>query len=144
MTEEIVFADAAGVNDALHDGKHSDNDAYKVVTAKIDVTKFSCVVSDPINGTTNPHRIPGAVVRYAIDVNNTGSAAATNASLSDTLSGNLTYSGNALIATETCNCATPGASNGDTVSESGGVVTANYGTVASGTHECAYFEVTIN
>jgi len=156
MTEEIVFADAAGANGSTDggakNGKHSDNDAYKVVTAKIDVTKTSCVIWDPVNTSTNPHRIPGAVVRYAIDVNNTGSADATSASLSDTLSGNLTYGVPASsgltavsrIATETCNCTSPGASNGDTVSEAGGVVTANYGTVTAGTHECAYFDVTVN
>ena len=157
MNEENVFADGAAAGtgssaDILHDGKHSDNDAYKVVTAKIDVTKTSCVIWDPVNTTTNPHRIPGAVVRYAIDVNNTGSAAATSASLSDTLSGDVTFGATTAgapaavsrIATETCNCTAPGASNGDTVSEAGGVVTANYGTVAAGTHECAYFDVTIN
>ena len=156
MTEEIVFADAAGANGSTDggakNGKHSDNDAYKVVTAKIDVTKTSCVIWDPVNTTTNPHRIPGAVVRYAIDVNNTGSADATNAILSDILDGNVTYGATTAgapaavsqISTETCNCTSPGTSNGDTISESGGTVTADYGTVAAATHECAYFDVTIN
>ncbi len=36
------------------------------------VTKTSAVVSDPLNGTTNPKLIPGAVVRYTISVTNTG------------------------------------------------------------------------
>lgn len=38
----------------------------------LNVTKISDVLSDPQNGTTNPKRIPGAVVRYAITVSNGG------------------------------------------------------------------------
>lgn len=36
------------------------------------VQKLSEVLSDPLNGSTNPKRIPGAVVRYAITVRNSG------------------------------------------------------------------------
>ena len=36
------------------------------------LVKTSVVVSDPINGTTNPKMIPGAVVRYSITVTNAG------------------------------------------------------------------------
>ena len=36
------------------------------------VQKVSEVVSDPLNGSINPKRIPGAVVRYAITVRNSG------------------------------------------------------------------------
>lgn len=38
----------------------------------LNVTKISDVLSDPQNGATNPKRIPGAVVRYAITVSNAG------------------------------------------------------------------------
>jgi uncharacterized repeat protein (TIGR01451 family) len=34
--------------------------------------KTSTVISDPVNGTTNPKLIPGAIVEYAITVRNTG------------------------------------------------------------------------
>jgi uncharacterized repeat protein (TIGR01451 family) len=47
----------------------------KPATATLTVTKTSTIVSDPINGTTNPKAIPGAVIRYAITVTNTGTAA---------------------------------------------------------------------
>jgi uncharacterized repeat protein (TIGR01451 family) len=39
------------------------------------VQKISEVVSDPVNGTTNPRRIPGAIVRYSVTVTNTGPGA---------------------------------------------------------------------
>ncbi|MGD9596908.1 MAG: DUF3344 domain-containing protein [Steroidobacteraceae bacterium] len=36
------------------------------------VSKLSQVIADPVNGATNPKRIPGAEVRYTIGVTNTG------------------------------------------------------------------------
>lgn len=46
--------------------------------ATLTIAKSSTVVSDPSNGTTNPKAIPGAVVRYAIQVSNTGNTTVTN------------------------------------------------------------------
>ena len=43
--------------------------ATKVI---LGVTKVSTVISDPVNGTTNPKLIPGAVVQYVITVTNSG------------------------------------------------------------------------
>lgn len=40
--------------------------------ATLTITKIATVVSDPINGTTNPKFIPGAIVDYAITVTNAG------------------------------------------------------------------------
>ena len=40
--------------------------------ANLTITKVWTVVSDPVNGTTNPKLIPGAVVRYSITVTNAG------------------------------------------------------------------------
>ena len=37
------------------------------------VTKVSSVISDPVNGTSNPKAIPGALIEYLITVSNTGS-----------------------------------------------------------------------
>lgn len=39
---------------------------------QLSVTKLSSVFSDPVNGTTNPKAIPGALVEYAIGVSNPG------------------------------------------------------------------------
>lgn len=41
-------------------------------TATLQIQKTSTVVSDPVNGTTNPKAIPGAVVQYTITVTNIG------------------------------------------------------------------------
>lgn len=40
--------------------------------ALLEITKTSSVISDPVNGTTNPKLIPGAVVEYVITVSNVG------------------------------------------------------------------------
>ena len=45
--------------------------------ANLTITKTSAVVSDPVNGTTNPKAIPGAIVRYTFTVTNTGPTAVT-------------------------------------------------------------------
>ncbi|GAA0471854.1 hypothetical protein GCM10009096_11120 [Parasphingorhabdus litoris] len=42
--------------------------------AVLEISKQSTVVSDPVNGTTNPKAIPGAVIRYTIEVTNRGDA----------------------------------------------------------------------
>jgi uncharacterized repeat protein (TIGR01451 family) len=88
-TVEIVFGDAAGddAGDGAYDGMHSDTDAFLVRTATLEITKTSSVVSDPINGTTNPKAIPGATVEYIITVSNTaGTGTATSVVVSDDLS----------------------------------------------------------
>jgi uncharacterized repeat protein (TIGR01451 family) len=88
-----VFNDAAGTatGDGVRDGKHSDSGDYIIETAVVAVTKSSVVISDPVNGTSNPKRIPGAVVEYTITITNTGSADATGLNVSDSLDGNTTY-----------------------------------------------------
>ena len=40
--------------------------------ANLTITKSSTLISDPVNGTTNPKMIPGAIVEYAITVTNAG------------------------------------------------------------------------
>lgn len=49
--------------------------------ATLDTVKSLTVISDPANGTINPKLIPGAVVRYAIQVSNTGNQAVTSNSI---------------------------------------------------------------
>lgn len=43
--------------------------------ARLTIAKDAAPVSDPVNGTTNPKLIPGAVVRYTFAVTNTGPSA---------------------------------------------------------------------
>ncbi|MEP2101834.1 MAG: CshA/CshB family fibrillar adhesin-related protein [Parasphingorhabdus sp.] len=42
--------------------------------AVLEISKQSMVLSDPVNGTSNPKAIPGAVIRYTIEVTNRGDA----------------------------------------------------------------------
>lgn len=55
--------------------------------ALLTIVKDAVVLSDPVNGAVNPKYIPGAIVRYAFTVSNSGPAAADNNSvwLIDTL-----------------------------------------------------------
>jgi len=142
-----VFADGAGDSDANRDAKHSSTGTYQVVASgTVNVSKSSCVVNDPVNGTSNPKRIPGATIRYAIEVSNTAASDATGVTVTDNLTTNLSYSGNAKIVSGACSCASAAgtAISGDTVSPSGQDVSMNFNTVTTASQECAYFEVTIN
>ncbi|KUR70556.1 hypothetical protein AQZ52_17310 [Novosphingobium fuchskuhlense] len=49
--------------------------------ATLTLVKTSSVLSDPVNGTTNPKMIPGAIVQYSILVSNTGPTAVDNNSV---------------------------------------------------------------
>lgn len=91
---DIVFADAAGTDDAARDAKASARDAFKVVTATLTVTKSVAPVCDPFNGSTNPKNIPGSFVRYTITIANTGAASATLSSVGDTLTSLVTFDPN--------------------------------------------------
>lgn len=91
---DIVFADTVAgpaAGDSALNGANSALDAYLVQTAVVSVAKTSAPVCDPANGNVNPKNIPGAAVRYAITIANTGSAAATLTSLTDTLVAQLTF-----------------------------------------------------
>lgn len=45
------------------------------VSAVLVIEKTSAVISDPVNGTSNPKLIPGAVVEYTVNVRNVGTGA---------------------------------------------------------------------
>ena len=94
-TIQVVFADidsdAGGTNDALRDGMFAASGTFTVAAASLTVTKTSTVVSDPLNNTTNPKRIPGARVRYTITASNSGSAAAQNVVMTDPIPANTAY-----------------------------------------------------
>ncbi len=89
---DTVFADGAGAADSQYDGKYSARDDYTVLAAALSVAKSSRIVSDPVNGTTNPKFIPGAVVEYCIAVTNaSGSATANDVGVNDPLPAQITY-----------------------------------------------------
>lgn len=79
-----VFGDPAGRvgADNTRDARHSARNAYKIISATVSVKKEEAVVCDPYNQSTNPRRIPGAIVRYTVTVKNDATAGA-NAKLSN-------------------------------------------------------------
>jgi hypothetical protein len=90
LTVQNVLADAdadAGTVDGNRDGRHAASGDYIVVSASLTVTKTHTVVSDPINGTTNPKAIPGAIIEYTVNITNAaGGAIAQSVTISDDLS----------------------------------------------------------
>jgi uncharacterized repeat protein (TIGR01451 family) len=143
---DTVLGDGAGTDDTAGDGRHSTRDDYTVAAPTLTVTKLSRVISDPINGTTNPKMIPGAVVEYCISVANTGSLAS-NVIITDPIpsqtsrtAANTTFGiwEGGTIAAGVCS----GGTNTGTFASP--TVTGNLGTVANGATETVYFQVTIN
>ena len=144
---DTVFADSgtSGGNVA-YDGIHFDEDDYTILAASLVATKSSRVISDPVNNTTNPKMIPGAVVEYCIAVANAaGSATASNINVSDTLPVETTYQSafgiklNGTVTGSTCNA--DGVSGGSYAS---GVVSGTLADVAAGVTRTLVFRVTVN
>jgi uncharacterized repeat protein (TIGR01451 family) len=54
---------------------------FEVVLPALAVQKISTVLTDPMNGATNPKRIPGSVLRYTITVTNAGAGSIDASSL---------------------------------------------------------------
>ena len=68
-------ADPDGQAIALHDI------TFCTPYADLSVTKVSAVVSDPVNGSSNPKAIPGALVEYVIAISNSGISATDSGSV---------------------------------------------------------------
>jgi len=153
---DTVLADGTSglTGDAANDGSFSASATYTVAGAQVTVLKSSLVVSDPVNGTTDPKAIPGAVIRYCIAVSNaSGGADATDIGISDTLPGDVVFNAGtirrntdvSISGTDaTCDVAT-GAAPANTTegSESGGTVSGTLDTVTAGDSLGFAFEVTI-
>jgi len=121
---------------------------------KMSIAKSSIAIDDPVNGTTNPKRIPGATVRYCFTVKNSGNADAGDVAISDTLDGNnrdkLIYvkSGKGDIINNTDNCTpsdckaiTDTSGNYDSDTKKVDINLAN--PFSSNSHQCAYIETTV-
>ncbi len=107
----------------------------------LSVSKTSSVISDPINGTSNPKAIPGAVVEYCILISNTGTGAANTVVATDPLPANVVFLANSMTSGTSCTNANTaeddnnsGADESDPVgaSFSGNTMTAIASTIASG------------
>jgi uncharacterized repeat protein (TIGR01451 family) len=85
--------------------------------ANVTLAKTSSIVSDPVNGTTDPKFIPGATVRYCLLATNAGSATTTAIAITDSLPATVTFVPGSMTSATDCSAAgTPeddNASGGD-------------------------------
>ncbi len=157
-----VFGDTAGApnttGDAARDGSHSDDDEYDVVTAALTVIKSQTVISDPFNGAVDPKAIPGAVIEYCVDINNTGASQADAIVMTDAIPANTTYQAGTIrvgVAGVGTGCASGtgtaedddaagGGDAGDYDVTTAGAVTVRGGNIAAAARYKAVFRVTVN
>ncbi|NNF05589.1 MAG: DUF11 domain-containing protein [Candidatus Eisenbacteria bacterium] len=148
MTVQTVFCDTLGTygSDADNDGSFSARCVYEVETATLDVNKTSGVVSDPVNGVTNPKAIPGATIRFTIVVSNLGDTeSADTIEVVDAIPANTTFVPGSLTLNSgvlTDNVAADDA--GDYNLTNAGAITVDVGTVTAGGLATVTFDVTID
>lgn len=152
-TIEVVFADTD------QDNSETLVDALQLVFPNLDgdgvtsnLTKSSEVISDPLNGTTNPKAIPGAIVEYTITLTNTGTADATNVIITDAIPADTAFLESEGLKVAMDGATTPVAVDPSIASYDAGTdtVTVNLGTVTGGEDTADQetniitFQVTIN
>ena len=84
MPAAPTVSNTASVTSASLEDDPTDNSATvttTVIAPALRVQKSSEVLSDPFNATTQPKRIPGSIVRYAVTVTNSGTGLVDGASL---------------------------------------------------------------
>jgi len=120
----------------------------------LSVSKTSCVIYDPVNNTTNPKRIPGSTIRYAIQVSNSAYGTASNVFATDTVDSSAFDTSTIKylqIQDGVCDCTgVSSASNNGPSGSADGVnpVILDYGSItgvvgAVPVQKCGYFEVDI-
>lgn len=121
--------------------------------ATLSVTKVSTVLSDPVNGTSYPKAIPGAVVEYCILVSNTGPAALTNLVATDSLPANFSYAAGTMKSGTSCAAASTAEDDNATgtdetdpfgASMSGSNLTATASSLAASGSFALRFQGTVN
>lgn len=119
----------------------------------LSVTKISSVVNDPVNGTTDPKAIPGAVMRYCITITNPDASTASAISITDTLPATTTFVPGSLRSGASCGSAgtaedddATGADESDPngASISGTTITASATTIDPVSTRAFTFQATIN
>jgi uncharacterized repeat protein (TIGR01451 family) len=84
MPAAPAVSNTASVASASLEANPADNASTvttTVIAPALQVQKSSEVLSDPVNAATQPKRIPGALVRYAVTVTNSGTGTVDGASL---------------------------------------------------------------
>ncbi|QTD57076.1 DUF11 domain-containing protein [Parasphingorhabdus cellanae] len=119
----------------------------------LSVTKISSVISDPVNGTSDPKSIPGATIQYCILISNAGSATASSISATDTIPSNVTYTAASMQSGSNCGSAATaedddatGADESDPfgASVSGAVLTATAASLGPAEGYALTFQVTVD
>lgn len=119
----------------------------------LSVTKISSVISDPVNGTTDPKSIPGATIQYCILISNAGSATATSISATDTIPANLTYTAASMQSGANCGSASTAEDDDNTgadendpfgASISGSILTATAASLGPAEGYALTFQVTVD
>jgi uncharacterized repeat protein (TIGR01451 family) len=82
VIQTITIADFLNTDGSV---KVSSTQEFIVAASDIDLVKSVAILSDPVNGTTNPKAIPGAVVEYTLTIYNLGAVAASGITLTDTV-----------------------------------------------------------
>lgn len=143
---DTVFADTAGAVDAARDASFSARDDYTVFTAALTVLKTSTIISDPLNGTTNPKMIPGATVQYCIAISNgSGAADASTITVNDPLPAQVTFDSvygirlNGTVSSGVCQ--TDGTAGGSFASNT---VTGSIASLPAGSTRTVLFRAVIN
>ncbi|MFM5922903.1 MAG: proprotein convertase P-domain-containing protein [Novosphingobium sp.] len=75
---------------------------YTCAPGSLTTAKSSRVVSDPINNTSNPKAIPGAVVEYCVLTTNPGPATASSVVATDVLPASVTYIAGSMTSSTGC------------------------------------------
>jgi uncharacterized repeat protein (TIGR01451 family) len=154
-TMQTVFADASGTGgDANYDGKYTALADYTISAPVLSINKNSLVISDPVEGSSNPKAIPGAVLQYCIVVSNASTAgtSASGINISDVLPTSVTYKASSVVlnavvsgsgSSATCGSGTSGSDTTNYASATG-TVSGTLATLAPGASEGLSFQVTIN
>lgn len=121
--------------------------------ANLLIAKSSSIVSDPVNGTTNPKAIPGATMLYCILVTNNGSATATSIAVTDAIPATTSFIPGSLRSGVSCAAATTveddnssGADESDPFGAAmgGTILSAATATLAPGAAMAVTFNATVN
>lgn len=137
-------------------------DGYEVEAAALEITKSQQTISDGISAAAPFFNIPGAVIRYTVTINNTGTQDAGAVSVADTIQAELDISGSTTVSIDnngvasscTVDAGDADADNCGRVDNDGGTpadpsddtsdLTINPGiSVAAGTQATVTFDVTI-
>lgn len=90
--KDTVFADGAGSGDSANDGQFAEINDYRVTTAALTIAKSSTVISDPVNLTTTPKAIPGAIVEFCVAISNAaGGSSATGLTVNSPIAAEMTF-----------------------------------------------------